>query len=377
MLFIAVVYAVVGTWLTHLVGRPLAALEFQRQKTEADFRFNLIRVRENAEGVALYAGERSENRGLLARFATIVDVTWAVMRRKKKLNALITGYAQVAAIFPIVVASPRYFAGEIALGALMRIAGAFAQVQDALSWFVNSYAQLAVWKATVDRLTSFNAAVAIARRLAEGGVRTREGGDAITLDDVQLALPDGRVLLDQSGDLVPRGRSSVVTGRSGTGKSTLFRAIAGIWPFGHGTVELPRGTVLFLPQRPYIPLGTLREAVTYPTEPGAIDDAAVHQALDDAGLGALAPELDQDQPWAQRLSGGEQQRLAIARALLLRPDWLFLDEATASLDPEAEADMYRMLRDRLPQTTILSIAHRPEVKRWHDTELTLRGGELV
>ena len=378
MLFIAIVYAVVGTVLTHLIGRPLAALEFDRQKVEADFRFGLVRLRENAEGVALYGGERAEERGLLARFAAVVAVTRGVMSRKKKLNALINGYAQIAAIFPIVVASPRYFAGEIALGGLMRISGAFSQVQSSLSWFVDSYAQLAVWRATVDRLTSFRAAIATAQTLAEGGVRVRQGGgDAITLDDVTLALPDGRILLNQTGPLLARGTSTVVSGRSGSGKSTLFRAIAGIWPFGRGTVERPPGTVLFLPQRPYIPLGTLRQAVTYPAEPGTIPDAAVHQALADAGLAALAPELDADEPWAQRLSGGEQQRLAVARALLLRPDWLFLDEATASLDPEAEADMYRALRDRLPGTTILSIAHRPAVADWHERQLRMADGALA
>ena len=380
MLFIAVVYAVIGTWLTHLVGRPLAELEFARQRTEADFRFSLVRVRENAEGVALYGGEASESRGLLHRFAAIVAVTRGVLNRKKKLNALTNFYAQVAAIFPIVVASPRYFAGEIALGALMRIAGAFSQVQSSLSWFVDSYAQLAVWKATVDRLTSFQAAVAVARHLAEGGVRVRQGSDSgsgITLDAVHLALPNGRVLLDQTGPIVAPGQSSVVSGRSGSGKSTLFRAIAGIWPFGSGTVERPPGSMLFLPQRPYIPLGTLRHAVTYPSAPESFDDAAVRQALEDAGLGSLAAELDTEEPWTQRLSGGEQQRLAIARALLLRPDWLFLDEATASLDPEAEADMYGMLRQRLPDTTILSIAHRAEVARWHDRHLSLRDGTLA
>ena len=377
MLFIAIIYAVVGTYLTHLVGRPLAVLEFLRQKTEADFRFALVRVRENTEGIALYRGEASENRSLLGRFAIIVQVTRSVMSRKKKLNALTQGYAQVAAVFPIVVAAPRYFAGQIALGGLMRVAGAFSQVQSSLSWFVDSYAQLAVWKATVDRLTGFNAAIAVAQRLAQGGVGVKEGGTAISLEDVQLALPDGRVLLNMSAPLMTQGQSAVVAGRSGSGKSTLFRAIAGIWPFGHGTIQRPPGTVLFLPQRPYIPLGTLREVVTYPSTPGTIADAAVIEALTEAGLAGLVPDLDTDQPWAQRLSGGEQQRLAVARALLLRPDWLFLDEATASLDPEAEADMYRILKQRLPDSTILSIAHRPDVARWHDRHLTVRDAAIT
>ncbi len=196
------------------------------------------------------------------------------------------------------------------------------------------------------------------------------------LHDVTLALPDGRALLTGADLKLPSGRSTVVSGRSGTGKSTLFRAIAGIWPFGSGTVERPSGKVLFLPQRPYIPLGTLRHAVAYPRSPADVSDAAVRQALTDVGLGALLPDLDTEQPWAQRLSGGEQQRLAVARALLLEPAWLFLDEATASLDPEAEADLYRLLREQLPDTTILSIAHRAEVARWHDAALVLRDGAL-
>lgn len=376
MLFIAIVYAIVGTVLTHLVGRPLAALEFLRQKVEADFRFALVRVRENAEGIALYSGERSEMGGLFGRLSAVVLNWRQLMSRRKKLNALVQGYGQVAAIFPIVVASPRYFAGQIALGGLMRVAGAFSQVQSSLSWFVDSYQQLASWRATVDRLTSFQQAIAAARALADGGVRLRQGGTALALNDVTLALPDGRNLLNCAALTLPAGRSTVISGRSGSGKSTLFRAIAGIWPFGGGAVERPAGTYLFLPQRPYIPLGTLRHAVTYPAETGAIADATVQQALTDVGLPALVPELDTDEPWAQRLSGGEQQRLAVARALLLRPDWLFLDEATASLDPEGEAELYQVLRQRLPGTTMLSISHRPEVARWHDDTLVFKDGAL-
>ena len=376
MVFVAIVYAIVGTVLTHLIGKPLASIEFQRQKVEAEFRFALVRVRENAEGVALHAGEASEEVGLRARFAAIIANVRSLMKRQKKVNALINGYSQVAAIFPFVVAGPRYFSGAITFGDLTRIAGAFATVQDALSWFVNSYAELAVWRATVDRLTGFRNAIVTARSLAEGGVRVRPGGTGVVLHDVTLALPDGRALLTGADLELPSGRSTVVSGRSGTGKSTLFRAIAGIWPFGSGTVERPSGKVLFLPQRPYIPLGTLRHAVAYPRSPADVSDAAVRQALTDVGLGALLPDLDTEQPWAQRLSGGEQQRLAVARALLLEPAWLFLDEATASLDPEAEADLYRLLREQLPDTTILSIAHRAEVARWHDAALVLRDGAL-
>jgi putative ATP-binding cassette transporter len=377
LLWIAVLYAVVGTGLTHLIGRPLAALEFQRQRVEADFRFGLVRVRENAEGVALYGGERAETSGLLGSFVNVVANVRATMTRVKKLTALNAGYSQVAGIFPLIVVAPRYFSGAIELGGMMRVVGAFSEVQGALSWFVDAYPQLARWRATVGRLTGFNNAIEAAKQLAQGGVRVAPGSvSGLLLDGVTLALPDGRTLLDQAALSVPRGRSTVVSGRSGSGKSTLFRAIAGIWPFGSGTVHRPAGKGLFLPQKPYIPLGTLRQVVTYPAPAGTIGDNAVTEALSQVGLAALLPELDTDAPWAQRLSGGEQQRLAVARALLLRPDWLYLDEATASLDPEGESELYRLLRTHLPETTIISIAHRPEVAQWHDDKLVFSKGAL-
>ncbi len=373
MLWAAILYAIVGSILTHKVGRPLAALEFGQQKAEADFRYALVRVRDNTEGVALYGGEREESRFLLDRFVAVIANFRRIMTRQKWLNALIAGYEQLAAIFPIVVAAPRYFAGEIALGGLTRTAGAFARVQNALSWFVESYAALASWRATVDRLAGFHRAIATARALAGKGVQLRPAtGDSLRLTDLALALPDGARLID--GGLIEfrRGQSVAISGRSGTGKSTLFRAIAGIWPFGAGAVERPPGRYLFLPQRPYIPLGSLRHALTYPASPGNVPESAIHAALATTGLGALEPELDQDQPWGQRLSGGEQQRLAIARALLLKPDWLFLDEATASLDPEAEADLYHAIRTQLPETTVISIAHRPAVAQLHDQARVFR-----
>ena len=377
MLWVAILYAIVGTTLTHLVGRPLVGIEFQKQRFEADFRFGLVRIRENAEGVALYHGEGPESRRLTGFLGAIAGNFRAFMSRQLKLNALIAGYEQIASIFPFVVGAPRYFAGEIQLGGLTRIAGAFSQVQNALSWFVDAYAQLAVWRATVERLTSFQAAIVTAHQLAGGGVRVTTGNTDLRLHDVTLALPGGRMLTQHTDFTFPQGQSTVLSGRSGSGKSTLFRAVAGIWPFGSGSVERPASHILFLPQRPYIPLGTLRQVICYPAAPEAFTDAAITEALSDAGLGGLAAELDAEQPWSQRLSGGEQQRLAVARALLLRPDWLFLDEATASLDPEGEADLYRTLRQRLPATTILSIAHRSEVAVWHDRTLTLQNGTLT
>ena len=385
MVWAALLYAIVGSWLTQLVGRPLAALNFGQQRFEANFRFALVRLRENMEGIALHGGEADERATLSGQFANLVGNWYAIMRRTKFLNSLTVGYAQVANIFPVVVAAPRYFAGRIELGGLMRITNAFGQVQGAMSWFIDSYATLASWNAQVERLATFQRAILAARAAAAEAavVRTSPTGDLV-LRDLTLSLPGGERLLGNANATLRRGEAVLISGRSGSGKSTLFRALAGIWPFSSGAVERPAGSSLFLPQRPYIPLGTLRHAVTYPAaEP--LPDAAIRAALADAGLGYLVPELDCDMQWAQRLSGGEQQRLAIARALLLRPDWLFLDEATASLDEEAQAALHARLREQLPATTIVSIAHREALAAFHERRIAFRespgapgrGGQLI
>ncbi|MDE2516017.1 MAG: ABC transporter ATP-binding protein/permease [Rhodospirillales bacterium] len=375
MVWVALAYAILGTWLTHLVGRALIPLRFRQQQVEANFRFALVRLRENTEGVALYGGEAEEKANLVERFAALMANWWQIMRQTKRLNALVSGYGQLAAIFPIVVAAPRYFAGQLKLGGLTQTADAFGQVQGALSWFVQAYGTLAQWRAIVDRLTGFERAIAATRG---GGAITAETGQdgALVLHDLALALPNGETLLAPTRLSLPRGVSVVVTGRSGSGKSTLFRALAGIWPFGAGSVRRPAGTLMFLPQRPYIPLGTLRHVLAYPAADDAFDDAALGAVLAEVGLARLATRLEETENWAQTLSGGEQQRIAIARALLSRPDWLFLDEATASLDPEAETMLYRLLRERLPATTLISIAHRPSVAAFHDRALVFsRSGD--
>jgi putative ATP-binding cassette transporter len=373
MVWVALIYAAIGTTLTHFVGRPLVRLSFRQQRVEADFRYALVRLRENVEGIALYGGEDEEKLNLRDRFAHVIDNWWAIMKRTKLLNSLIAGYDQVAVIFPIIVAAPRYFAGQLPLGGLTQTAGAFGRVQDALSWFIQAYADLASWRATVERLTSFHRAIVVARSVTgKGLMRPAPAGDSVQVKGLTLSLPDGRSLLDDADIVFSPGRSVVVTGRSGSGKSTLFRAIAGIWPFGTGSVQMPAASVLFLPQRPYIPLGTLRQVISYPAAPDAYDQAAYRQVLEDAGLPGLEPQLDEDENWAQRLSGGEQQRVALARALLAKPDWLFMDEATASLDPESEEDLYKVLKQRLPATTIVSIAHRPTVAAFHDERLAFQ-----
>jgi vitamin B12/bleomycin/antimicrobial peptide transport system ATP-binding/permease protein len=383
MVWVALVYAIVGTWLTHLVGRPLAALRFRQQRVEADFRYALVRVRENMEGIALYSGEAQEKHALGDRFHGVITNWWAIMQRTKLLNALTAGYDQVAVVFPFIVAAPRFFSGQIPLGGLTQTAGAFGRVQDALSWFISRYADLAQWHAIVERLMTFHRAVVAARAaFGTGFVMADAPGGSVQMRHATLELPNGTKLLSDADLMLEPGHSVVVTGRSGSGKSTLFRALAGIWPFGHGRMQRPAERCLFLPQQPYIPLGSLRNVVSYPHPPDTHSQEEIARALDDAGLPQLVARLDNEENWPQQLSGGEQQRVALARALLAKPDWLFLDEATASLDPEAEAELYRTLKARLPNTTLVSIAHRPSVAAFHERHLELRRedgqpGELV
>jgi putative ATP-binding cassette transporter len=376
MVWVALLYAVGGTWLTHLIGRPLVRLTFNQQRVEADFRFALMRLRENTEGVALYGGETEERGELHTRFVGVVENWWQIMRRTRSLNMLTTGYGQLANIFPIVVAAPRFFAHKMLLGGLTRISDSFGQVQSAMSWFVNNYANLASWSATVERLGTFKRSIDEARAHANDGPRTLTDGQDVVLDDVTLFLPSGKPLMEHARLRLRPGESIVITGASGAGKSTLFRALAGIWPYGSGTITLPAGSSLFLPQRPYLPLGTLRRAATYPGDATTISEAELTATMTDCGLAHLLPQLEERRNWTQALSGGEAQRLAIVRALLLKPDWLFLDEATANLDPEAESALYGLLRTRLPKTTLISIAHRESVARMHDRRVEVSQGHI-
>jgi putative ATP-binding cassette transporter len=385
MVWVAILYAIIGTWLTHKVGKPLIPLNFNQQKYEADFRFNLVRFRENSEGVALYRGEEDELRGFRTRFAAVVDNWWAIMKRQKLLTFFTIGYSQAAVVFPFVVGAPRYFSGAIQLGGLIQISNAFGQVQGALSWFIDAYTTFASWKATVDRLTGFRNAIVVAEEeSSRAGVGPAVVPDAtiknLVLHNLEVKLPTGRVLLSGINADIERGERVIIKGPSGSGKSTLFRAIAGIWPFGAGEVKLPRQfRALFLPQRPYFPLGTLPQAVSYPAAAEAFTDLQVRDALAVTGLGHLSDRLDQQQNCAQQLSGGEQQRVAIARALLHKPVWLFLDEATSALDEPSQAHVYRLLTEYLKDATIISIAHRPALADFHGKlwELKSDGGGKI
>jgi putative ATP-binding cassette transporter len=368
----AVVYSVAGTLVAQLVGRKLIGLTFEQQRFNADFRFGLVRVREHTEQIALYRGEQQELDGLMARFASIYQNWWAVMKRTKVLNFFTIGFTQVALIFPLVVAVPGYFSGIFTLGALMQILTIFGSVQGAFSWVVSSYPDLVTWRATVKRLDGFTRSVQEARAAAAAAIfHLTPRADALRADDLEIKLPDGKLLLKQDHLVMTTGDPIAVTGPSGTGKSTLFRVLAGIWPFARGSIALPK-RCMFLPQRPYMPLGTLRRAVVYPASPDEVADRDVSAALAAVGLEQLADQLEAVDDWALRLSGGEQQRLALARALILAPAWLFLDEALSAADEASAAALIALLRERLPTTQIVSITHSSALGEVHARHFLLQ-----
>jgi vitamin B12/bleomycin/antimicrobial peptide transport system ATP-binding/permease protein len=376
LVWAALIYAAFGTALAHLIGWPLIPLNFQQQRFEADFRFNLVRTRENSEQIAALGGDAAERDGHLRRFHPVI-VNWlAIMQRTKLVNFFASGYSQVSVIFPFIVVSPAYFAGAMQLGGLMQTATAFDSVQKALSYFVSNYQNIAEWRAVIARLSGFEEAIAAGQAAAvtppvvESAPRESRSGFAVEHLDVRL--PDGNPIVTAHDVAFTEGERVLITGPSGSGKSTLFRAITGIWPFGSGRVHVPANAkIMLIPQRPYFPVAPLAAAVSYPASAGAFDDALVAEALGAVGLSELVPRLHEEEHWNRMLSLGEQQRLAIARALLHAPDYLFLDEATASVDEAAEAALYRLLQERLKGTTIISIGHRSTLGAFHGRRVEL------
>ncbi len=369
LVWAALIYAVIGTALTHLIGWKLIPLNFQQQRFEADFRFNLVRTRENAEQIAALGGEAAERERHLNRFSRVIGNWYALMQRQKQLMFFTQSYTQASVIFPYIMVSPAYFSGAVQLGGLMQTASAFSSVQNALSYFVSSYRNIAEWRAIIARLSGFEEAIAAGRAAAvtPPAVEVISGASgAIAIDRLNVRLPKGEPIVVADSITFPAGGHVLVTGPSGAGKSTLFRAIAGIWPFGSGRVVIPKGAkVMLVPQRPYFPLSTLATTIAFPAEAGTFDDKQIAEVLAAVGLPQLIGRLGEEQHWNRMLSLGEQQRLAIARVLLQAPDYLFLDEATASLDEPAEAALYRMLQDRLKGTTIVSIGHRSTLAAFH------------
>jgi putative ATP-binding cassette transporter len=369
MVWMALLYCAAGSWITQRIGRPQIPLNFAQQRVEADFRHHMVRVREYSESIALDGGEGVERAQLVGRFGAVLDNYLRLIKAQKNLVWFTSFFGQAAVVFPFVVAAPRFFSGAIQLGELMQISSAFGQVQGALSWFVDSYPNLATWRATTDRLTSFEASLAhiqSSNREAMEGVNATAAPTELRTQNLQVALPNGVALLAHTALHAHAGERVLLQGPSGAGKSTLFRALAGIWPFASGQVARP-ADAMFIPQRPYFPNGPLRDALAYPELPTRYSEAQLRQALADALLPELAEQLDQWNTWGQKLSGGEQQRLALARVFLKQPQWVFADEATSALDAPTEATLYQRLVDMLAARGggLVSIAHRPGVAAFH------------
>ena len=376
LVWAALVYAGVGTWLTIKIGRPLVSLNFARQRFEADFRFSLVRMRENAESIAMYGGEPAELNVFQQRFKSVFENFWQIMKCQKRLTWFTAGYSQVAIIFPVVATAPRYFAKQIQLGGLMQVVNAFSAVQNSLSFIVTSYGEIAAWQAVTERLIGFQERLKAIQKPsgASPKIALEAAETSIAVKGLDLDLPDGAPLLSGIEFTLAPGEGMLISGPTGAGKSTLLRAIAGLWPFGCGEVKIGEGSVLFLPQRPYLPLGTLADALLYP---GTADERRpagplLTPMLNQVGLGSFVGELQTADNWSQRLSLGEQQRLAFARVLLSKPSLVFLDEATSAMDEPSEARLYGLLRAAPWRPTIVSVGHRNTLPAFHDRVLDLR-----
>lgn len=372
MLWASLLYSVIGTYITHIVGRKLVKINFIQQKYEADFRFSMIRLRESAESVAFYRGEAQEGSVFKQRFKMLLDNFWKLVNKQKQLVFLNSGYSQIAIIFPFVVAMNRYLTKEVTLGGLMQVASAFGRVQDSLSYFVDMYSSIAQWQAVVMRLTCFGHHMHDVYQQAERfHVERFAAADVVEVDNMQINLPDGKPLLENISFTLHPGHNVLIKGVSGSGKSTLLRAISGIWPFVDGKIFLPeRDKLMFIPQKSYLPLGTLRAALNYPGNK-PIDDTELIYLMDLCQIGYLKDKLDLEADWSHVLSVGEQQRLAFVRAHIQQPQWLFLDEATSALDEDTEANMCSLLQERLQQTTVVSVGHRSTLNKYHELVLRL------
>jgi putative ATP-binding cassette transporter len=379
MVWMALAYALAGSLIGHFIGRSMASLNFTQQRLEADFRHHLMRVREYSEAIALDRGGRVERLSLQERFAQVLDNFMRLLRVQKRYTWFNSGYGQAAVVFPMLVASPRYFSGAIQLGELMQISSAFGQVQESLSWFISNYSRLASWQATTLRLTSFQDQMLAIE--VNDFAQPQAGINALHTTPLTISLPNGDVLLADTSLNAAAGDTVLIRGPSGCGKSTLLRVLAGIWPhvtspthdrrgepITYGPVVLAERSV-FMPQRPYFPEGTLRQALTYPDSAEHYTDEALKNALYDALLPHMVNDLDVAGHWTQQLSGGEQQRLALARVLLKRPRWVFADEATSALDEAAEKTLYEKLLTMVREEGggLVSIAHRPSVASHHET----------
>lgn len=384
LVWTALAYSVLGTWITHKVGHRLVSLNYLQQKLEADFRFSMVRLRETAESVAFYNGAAKEEAFLSNRFMTLLRNTLFIIKKQKQLSWLTNSYAQIAIIFPFVVAVPRYLSQNISLGGLMQIANCFGKVQDAMSYFVDVYASLAEWQSCAERLLSFDKHIAAIEKEIEeksGSLVREETHDRLRLADVTISVPAmdenkrTREIISSASCTIKSGEHVILKGPSGSGKSTLLRTLAGFWPYVKGHISMPAPSeMMFIPQKPYIPMGTSAEAASYPLE--TADEEILSPLLVECGLSHLMEKTDTEADWSHILSLGEQQKLAFVRVFLRKPKWVFLDEATSAMDEETEEKMYRLLT-ALPGTTVISIGHRSTLDKWHDRVLRIENGKLI
>ena len=379
MVWCALAYAAVGSVLTWLVGRPLIVLNGERYAREAEFRFALVRVNESGESIALHGGEKDEQKHLEAALAAVVDTMRRISTSLAQLTWITSGTGWLSFVVPILVAAPAYFGGALTLGGLIMVAGAFAQVQGAMRWFVDNFSRLADWRAAIHRVARFRETLDNLPAVDEGSEEIKRAlhpEGYLAFEGVRILLPDGHIVIEEANVSVMPGERVLIVGETGAGKSTLFRAVAGLWPWGSGTILTPKPeSMAFLPQRPYLPLGTLRNALTYPAAVDAFSDADVRQALERCGLGNLIDKLDKDDRWDKELSLGEQERLAFARVLLHKPAWVFLDEATAALDEGSQANVMGLFNAELKNTTVMSIGHRPDLAAYHTRTLQIIHGQ--
>ena len=379
MVWCCLAYALVGSGLTWVVGRPLIALNAERYAREAEFRFALVRVSESGESIALHGGEKDEHRSLEGGLAAVIATMRRLSTSLANLTWITSGTGLALLVFPILVAAPAYFGGSMSLGGLMMVVGAFTQVQWAMRWFVDNFSSIADWRAALHRVARFREALDNLPAIEEGAeeiVRSPHPDGHLTFEGVAIHLPDGNIIIGDASVSILPGERVLIVGEAGAGKSTLFRAVAGLWPWGSGTILIPPPEAsAFLPQRPYIPHGTLREAVVYPGPAGAFTDEQVKQALERVNLPDIVGKLDLEERWDRELSLGEQQRLAFARLLLHKPDWVFLDEATAALDEDNQRRIMGLFDDELKTATVLSIGHRPDLATYHTRTLQLVYGQ--